>query len=118
MNTMTWVILLIIITPIVFALVGYTFAIERRISKLEFEVKSLLSATDCKDCIYQDEADGEHCYECVKGIEDKFEPKDTDECPMQAFYEMKQDACKEHNGNCKECDMGCDIEDEDSEVEE
>lgn len=46
-----------------------------------------------------------------------FEPKkEVDECPMQSFYEMKQAECNEHNGNCKECNMGCGIED--SEVEE
>ena len=42
--------------------------------------------------------------------------KKDEECPMQSFYEMKQAECNEHNGNCKECNMGCDVEDD--EVEE
>lgn len=41
--------------------------------------------------------------------------KEAEECPMQAFYEMKADECKAHNGNCKECNMGCDIEEDEEE---
>ena len=28
---------------------------------------------DCDNCLYADEIDGSHCYECVKGIDNKFE---------------------------------------------
>ena len=32
----------------------------------------------CEKCLYAEETDGSHCYECVKG-ESKFEPKESED---------------------------------------
>ena len=45
---------------------------------------------DCNTCTYSDETNGSHCYECVKGIRNYYEPrkgywilsKDYEGCPV------------------------------------
>lgn len=34
----------------------------------------------CDSCIHSEERDGSNCYECIKGIDDKFEAQTTDKC--------------------------------------
>ena len=52
--------------------------IKNIVKKIKERVKNIVK--DCDNCLYADEIDGNHCYECVKGIEDKFEMRgDTDE---------------------------------------
>ena len=33
--------------------------------------------SNCRKCKYEDEADGQFCYECVKDMVNHFEPKET-----------------------------------------
>ncbi len=46
---------------------------ERAVQKLEIDsAPTIIPARNCTTCVYQDEDNGENCYECLKGMEDNY----------------------------------------------
>ena len=52
--------------------------ITKAIDKAVDAIKQMRKESECEKCLYAEETDGSHCYECVKG-ESKFEPQESEE---------------------------------------
>ena len=55
--------------------------------------------SSCDTCEHEDEKDGSNCYECVKGIENKYTPKEVIYVKCTDYYE--NDPCKACGNNPK-----------------